>query len=199
MKLAEKFKVPPAFIDTLGADPGGRSARTGGGHRGESARDGRAAVPVIVSVVWVAERGRSPPPWDRVYMLEHAVYSVISPEGCAAILGRRTRRLPQPAAMKITAQDLKKLAISEIVLSRPAARMATQSGGGALGCSSVPARVQKLAVSTLKSGSSSVKWECSKRGRLPGWRTGNAVRTTTGDCLSAKDPIIAGILTAAES
>jgi acetyl-CoA carboxylase carboxyl transferase subunit alpha len=57
---------------------------------------------------------------DRVLMLEHAVYSVISPEGCAAILWKNSSAAPEAAAaMKITAQDLQKLGIIDQIIPEP--------------------------------------------------------------------------------
>ena len=57
---------------------------------------------------------------DRVYMLEHAVYSVISPEGCAAILWKNPSAAAEAAsAMRITAQDLKRLAIIDEIVPEP--------------------------------------------------------------------------------
>ena len=57
---------------------------------------------------------------DRVLMLEHAVYSVISPEGCAAILWKSASAAPDAAAaMKITAHDLKKLGIIDEIVPEP--------------------------------------------------------------------------------
>jgi acetyl-CoA carboxylase carboxyl transferase subunit alpha len=57
---------------------------------------------------------------DRVLMLEHAVYSVISPEGCAAILWKNAAAAPEAAsAMKITAQDLKKFGIIDEIVPEP--------------------------------------------------------------------------------
>jgi acetyl-CoA carboxylase carboxyl transferase subunit alpha len=57
---------------------------------------------------------------ERVLMLEHAVYSVISPEGCASILWRTAEKAPQAAeAMKITAQDLQDLGVIDRIVSEP--------------------------------------------------------------------------------
>ena len=57
---------------------------------------------------------------DRVLMLEHAVYSVISPEGCASILWRTAEKAPQAAeAMKVTAQDLAELGVIDRIVKEP--------------------------------------------------------------------------------
>ncbi|MDQ6800285.1 MAG: acetyl-CoA carboxylase carboxyltransferase subunit alpha [Acidobacteriota bacterium] len=125
MKLAEKFKVPVfTFIDTQGAYPG-----VGAEERGQAEaiatnlREMAALqVPVIVSVVGEGGSGGALAiaVGDRVYMLEHAVYSVISPEGCAAILWKNAAAAPEAAAaMKITAQDLKKLGVIDEIVPEP--------------------------------------------------------------------------------
>ena len=125
MKLAEKFKVPIfTFIDTQGAYPG-----VGAEERGQAEaiatnlREMAALqVPVIVSVVGEGGSGGALAiaVGDRVYMLEHAVYSVISPEGCAAILWKNAAAAPEAAAaMKITAQDLKKLGVIDEIVPEP--------------------------------------------------------------------------------
>ncbi len=125
MKLAEKFKVPVfTFIDTQGAYPG-----VGAEERGQAEaiatnlREMAALeVPVIVSVVGEGGSGGALAiaVGDRVYMLEHAVYSVISPEGCAAILWKNAAAAPEAAAaMKITAQDLERLGVIDEIVPEP--------------------------------------------------------------------------------
>jgi acetyl-CoA carboxylase carboxyl transferase subunit alpha len=125
MKLAEKFRVPIfTFVDTQGAYPG-----VGAEERGQAEaiatnlREMAALqVPVIVSVVGEGGSGGALAiaVGDRVYMLEHAVYSVISPEGCAAILWKNAAAAPEAAAaMKITAQDLKKLGVIDEIVPEP--------------------------------------------------------------------------------
>jgi acetyl-CoA carboxylase carboxyl transferase subunit alpha len=125
MKLAEKFKLPIfTFIDTQGAYPG-----LGAEERGQAEaiavnlRDMAALqVPVIVSVIGEGGSGGALAlgVGDRVLMLEHAVYSVISPEGCAAILWKNATAAPEAAsAMKITAGDLKRLGIIDEIVPEP--------------------------------------------------------------------------------
>src|SRR5438477_10216626 len=125
MKLAEKFKVPLfSFVDTQGAYPG-----VGAEERGQAEaiavnlREMAALrAPIIVSVVGEGGSGRARAiaVGDRVYMLEHAIYSVISPEGCAAILCKNSAAAPDAAAaMKITAHDLKKFAIVDEIVPEP--------------------------------------------------------------------------------
>jgi acetyl-CoA carboxylase carboxyl transferase subunit alpha len=125
MKLAEKFKLPIlSFIDTQGAYPG-----LGAEERGQAEaiavnlREMAALeVPVIVTVIGEGGSGGALAlgVGDRVLMLEHAVYSVISPEGCAAILWKNSGAAPDAAAaMKITAQDLKRFGIIDEIVPEP--------------------------------------------------------------------------------
>lgn len=125
MKLAEKFKLPIfTFIDTQGAYPG-----LGAEERGQAEaiavnlREMAALqVPVIVSVIGEGGSGGALAlgVGDRVLMLEHAVYSVISPEGCAAILWKNAGAAAEAAAaMKITAVDLKKFGIIDDIVPEP--------------------------------------------------------------------------------
>jgi acetyl-CoA carboxylase carboxyl transferase subunit alpha len=126
MKLAEKFRLPIlSFVDTQGAYPG-----LGAEERGQAEaiavnlREMAAMkVPVIVTVIGEGGSGGALAlgVGDRVFMLEHAVYSVISPEGCAAILWKNSASAPDAAAaMKITAQDLKRLNIIDEIVPEPA-------------------------------------------------------------------------------
>jgi acetyl-CoA carboxylase carboxyl transferase subunit alpha len=125
MKLAEKFNLPIfTFIDTQGAYPG-----LGAEERGQAEaiavnlREMSAlTVPVIVIVIGEGGSGGALAlgVGDRVYMLEHAVYSVISPEGCAAILWKNPSAAAEAAAaMRITAVDLKRLAIIDEIVPEP--------------------------------------------------------------------------------
>src|SRR5205807_7962851 len=122
MKLAEKFHLPIfTFIDTQGAYPG-----VGAEERGQAEaiavnlREMAALqVPVIVSVIGEGGSGGALAlgVGDRVLMLEHAVYSVISPEGCAAIPWKNPSAAAEAAAaMRITASDLKRLAIIDEIV-----------------------------------------------------------------------------------
>jgi acetyl-CoA carboxylase carboxyl transferase subunit alpha len=125
MRLAEKFKLPIlTFIDTQGAYPG-----MGAEERGQAeaiAMNLREMaglkVPVIITVIGEGGSGGALAlgVGDRVFMLEHAVYSVISPEGCAAILWKNSAAAPEAAAaMKITAQDLKRLNVIDEIVPEP--------------------------------------------------------------------------------
>ena len=125
MKLAEKFNLPIfTFIDTQGAYPG-----LGAEERGQAEaiavnlREMSAlTVPVIVIVIGEGGSGGALAlgVGDRVFMLEHAVYSVISPEGCAAILWKNPSAAAEAAAaMRITAIDLKRLNIIDEIVPEP--------------------------------------------------------------------------------
>jgi len=125
MKLAEKFNLPIfSFVDTQGAYPG-----VGAEERGQAEaiavnlREMAALrTPLIVTVIGEGGSGGALAlgVGDRVLMLEHAVYSVISPEGCAAILWKSPAAAADAAAaMKITAADLKKLNIIDEIVPEP--------------------------------------------------------------------------------
>ena len=125
MKLAEKFNLPIfTFIDTQGAYPG-----LGAEERGQAEaiavnlrEMAMLSVPVIVIVIGEGGSGGALAlgVGDRVFMLEHAVYSVISPEGCAAILWKNPSAASEAAsAMRITASDLKRLAIIDDIVPEP--------------------------------------------------------------------------------
>jgi acetyl-CoA carboxylase carboxyl transferase subunit alpha len=125
MELADRFKIPVlTLIDTSGAYPG-----VGAEERGQAeaiARSTEACLNIKVPIVSVilGEGGSGGAiaiaTADRVYMLEHAIYSVISPEGAASILWRDATRAKDAATnMKITAQDLKALGIIDDIISEP--------------------------------------------------------------------------------
>jgi acetyl-CoA carboxylase carboxyl transferase subunit alpha len=125
MQLADKFRLPVfSFIDTQGAYPG-----VGAEERGQAEaiavnlREMAALqVPVIVTVLGEGGSGGALAlgVGDRVLMLEHSVYSVISPEGCAAILWKNSAAAPEAAtAMRITAQDLKTLGVIDDIVPEP--------------------------------------------------------------------------------
>lgn len=125
MKLAEKFGRPLfCFIDTPGAYPG-----KGAEERGQAEaiafnlrEMSRLRVPILVTVTGEGGSGGALAigVGDRVNMLEHSIYSVISPEGCAAILWSDASRAQEAArAMRITAADLKELQIVDEVVPEP--------------------------------------------------------------------------------
>ena len=126
MKLAEKFARPiVTFVDTPGAYPGLDAEERGQAEAiAYNLREMSALkVPIIVNVTGEGGSGGAlaVAVGDRVNMLEHAVYSVISPEGCASILWRDAGRAPEAAdAMKITARDLVAFGIIDQVVLEPA-------------------------------------------------------------------------------
>jgi acetyl-CoA carboxylase carboxyl transferase subunit alpha len=125
MKLAEKFRIPViTFIDTPGAFPG-----IGAEERGQSeaiARNllemARLRTPIVVMVIGEGGSGGALAlgVGDRILMMEYAIYSVISPEGCASILWRDTASAETAAEMmKITAPDLKKFGVVDRIVTEP--------------------------------------------------------------------------------
>lgn len=125
MKLAEKFRRPIfTLIDTPGAYPG-----VGAEERGQAEaiavnlwEMAGLEVPIIVTVTGEGGSGGALAlgVGDRVLMLEHAIYSVISPEGCAAILWKDPNAAQEAAqAMRITAQDLEQLGVIDQIVPEP--------------------------------------------------------------------------------
>lgn len=125
MKMAEKFGIPiVVFVDTPGAYPG-----IGAEERGQAytiacnIRDmARVKVPIIVFVIGEGGSGGALGigVGDRVLVLENAYYSVISPEGCAAILWKDRTKAPEAAAaLKLTAKDLLEMKLIDEVIKEP--------------------------------------------------------------------------------
>jgi acetyl-CoA carboxylase carboxyl transferase subunit alpha len=125
MELAERFKLPViTLVDTAGAYPG-----VGAEERGQAEAIARSIdtclrlkVPLIATVIGEGGSGGAIAlaAADRVLMLEHAIYSVISPEGCASILWRtNTAAAEAAAALRLTAQDLKDLGVIDRVIAEP--------------------------------------------------------------------------------
>jgi acetyl-CoA carboxylase carboxyl transferase subunit alpha len=125
MELAAKFKRPVVtFVDTPGAYPGLDAEERGQAEAiAHNLREmARLPTPVIVNVTGEGGSGGALAiaVGDRINMLEHSVYSVISPEGCASILWRDPGRAEEAAtAMKITATDLKAFGIVDEVVPEP--------------------------------------------------------------------------------
>ena len=125
MQLADRFGLPVVtLVDTSGAFPGVQAEE-----RGQAEAIARSTemclslgVPMVAAVVGEGGSGGAIAlaAGNRVIMFEHAVYSVISPEGCASILWRTSDRAADAAeAMKITAQDLKGLGIIDTIVPEP--------------------------------------------------------------------------------
>jgi acetyl-CoA carboxylase carboxyl transferase subunit alpha len=126
MFLAQKFGRPIVIlIDTPGAFPG-----IGAEERGQAEAIALniktmfdLTVPIVVSIIGEGASGGALGigVGDEVYMLEHSWYSVISPEGCAAILWRDAAKAPEAAeALKVTAEDCLKLKIIDRIIPEPA-------------------------------------------------------------------------------
>lgn len=125
MEFAEKFRKPLiTFIDTPGAYPGIGAEERG---QGESiARSlhvmSRLKIPIVATVIGEGGSGGALALGvaDRVLMLEHATYSVISPEGCAAILWNNGAKASEAAELlKITAQDLFQMKVIDEMVEEP--------------------------------------------------------------------------------
>jgi acetyl-CoA carboxylase carboxyl transferase subunit alpha len=125
MELAGRFGMPIlSFVDTSGAFPGiDAEAR---GQAEAIARSIEAGldspVPFIATIIGEGGSGGAIAlaAADRIIMLEHAIYSVISPEGCASILWRDAAQAATAAeALKLTADDLRKLGLVDVVVPEP--------------------------------------------------------------------------------
>lgn len=125
MKLAEKFGRPIiTIIDTPGAYPGIDAEERGQAEAIAFNLREMALIKVPIVVVVLGEGGSGGALaigiGDRVLMMENAVYSVISPEGCAAILWKDAGRAPDAAAgLKLTAPDLKRFDIIDDIVPEP--------------------------------------------------------------------------------
>src|SRR4051794_32501975 len=125
MRMAEKFNLPVlTFIDTAGAYPGLDAEE-----RGQAEAIARnliemavLRVPIVVTITGEGGSGGALAlgVGDRVYILEYATYSVISPEGCAAILWKdQDKKAEAAAAMRMTSPDLKALGIVDEIIPEP--------------------------------------------------------------------------------
>jgi acetyl-CoA carboxylase carboxyl transferase subunit alpha len=125
MQLADRFGIPVvSLVDTSGAFPGVQAEE-----RGQAEAIARSTeqclalgVPMIAAIVGEGGSGGAIAlaAGNHVLMFEHAVYSVISPEGCASILWRSGDRAADAAeAMRVTADDLKKLGVVDTIVPEP--------------------------------------------------------------------------------
>ena len=125
MELADRYGVPVlTFVDTAGAYPGIDAEERGQAEAIARSTDCclNLSVPLIATVIGEGGSGGAiaVATANAVLMFEHAIYSVISPEGAASILWHDAARAKDAAAaMKITAQDLKKLGIVDDIISEP--------------------------------------------------------------------------------
>jgi acetyl-CoA carboxylase carboxyl transferase subunit alpha len=135
MHLAGRFKRPViSFVDTPGAYPGIHAEERGQAEAIANNLIEMARLPVPIVVVVVGEGGSGGALGlglgDRILMLENSIYSVISPEGCAAILWKDQARAEDAAeALRLTAPDLKSLGIVDEILQEPAGGAHMDPGG----------------------------------------------------------------------
>ena len=125
MELADKFGLPViTLVDTPGAYPG-----KGAEERGQSEAIARSTemclqikVPLISIIIGEGGSGGAVAfaTANRVAMLEHSIYSVISPEGCASILWKDAEKMREAAeALRLTAQDLRELGVCDQIINEP--------------------------------------------------------------------------------
>ncbi|TPG43199.1 acetyl-CoA carboxylase carboxyltransferase subunit alpha [Sphingomonas koreensis] len=125
MQLADRFGLPVVtLVDTSGAFPGVQAEERGQAEAIARSTEACLAlgVPMVAAIVGEGGSGGAIAlaTGNRVLMFEHAVYSVISPEGCASILWRTADKAADAAeAMKVTAQDLQKLGVIDAIVPEP--------------------------------------------------------------------------------
>lgn len=167
VQMAEQFNLPIiTFVDTAGAYPG-----KGAEERGQSEAIAksietflRADVPIISIVIGEGGSGGAIAiaVANKIYMLEHSVYSVISPEGCASILWRSGTYAKEAAnALKLTAYDLLELKLIDAVIQEPA-------GGAHRGRQQVFNAVEKQIQTGLKEldASKAVNYSSERRSKF---------------------------------
>ena len=148
-KLAEKFHLPVVtFVDTPGAYPGREAEERGQAEAIAKSLEffSRLKTPVVVVVTGEGGSGGALAiaVGDKILMMENAIYSVISPEGCAGILWRDGAKAPEAAeALKITAPDLLKLGAIDEVVKEPA-------GGAQKNHKAAASAVKKAILAALK-------------------------------------------------
>ena len=125
VELADRFGLPiVTLVDTSGAFPGIQAEERGQAEAIARSTEAclAAGVPVVSAIVGEGGSGGAVAlaAGNRVLMFEHAVYSVISPEGCASILWRTADKAAEAAeAMRVTAQDLKSFGVIDTIVPEP--------------------------------------------------------------------------------
>ena len=148
-KLAEKFHLPVVtFVDTPGAYPGDTAEARGQAEAIAKSLEFFSLLKTPIVVVVTGEGGSGGAlaiaVGDRILMMENAVYSVISPEGCAGILWRDGAKAPEAAAaLKITAADLERLGAIDAIIPEPA-------GGAQKNHKAAALAVKKAVLAALK-------------------------------------------------
>ncbi|MDR7433851.1 MAG: acetyl-CoA carboxylase carboxyltransferase subunit alpha [Armatimonadota bacterium] len=149
MELASKFRLPVVtFVDTPGAYPGVEAERRGIAQALAQSLQAMATLPAPVISIVIGEGGSGGAlalsVADRILMLENAIFSVISPEGAAAILWRDASRASEVAgALKLTASDLLSLGIIDQIIPEP-------PGGAHLDHARVAAEVRRYLIASLR-------------------------------------------------
>jgi acetyl-CoA carboxylase carboxyl transferase subunit alpha len=164
MEMADRFGLPIiTLIDTPGAYPG-----LGAEERGQSEAIARSTekclqvgVPIVSVIIGEGGSGGAVAiaSGDKLAMLEHSVYSVISPEGCASILWKNAEKMREAAeALRLTAQDLKELGVIDMIIPEP-------TGGAQRDPAAAMENVRKEITKMLKSlsGKSSKKLIADRR------------------------------------
>ncbi len=125
MEMADKFNLPViAFVDTSGAFPGVEAEARGQAEAIASSIEKCLQISVPMISVIIGEGGSGGAiaiaTANRVLMLEHSIYSVISPEGCASILWRSADKVKEATeALRLTAQDLRRLGVIDEIIAEP--------------------------------------------------------------------------------
>ncbi|MEG2414764.1 MAG: carboxyltransferase subunit alpha, partial [Kiritimatiellia bacterium] len=149
MRIAEKFHLPIiSLVDTSGAFPGLDAEARG---QAEAIAKNLAEMSVLKTAIVVVVTGEGGSGGalgiavgDRILMLEHAIYSVISPEGCASILWRDGNEAPRAAeALKLTSQWLKKFGVIDEIIPEP-------KGGAHTNPAKMIADVKKAVMAEIK-------------------------------------------------
>lgn len=135
VELADRFGLPiVTLVDTSGAFPGIQAEERGQAEAIARSTEAclAAGVPVVSAIVGEGGSGGAVAlaAGNRVLMFEHAVYSVISPEGCASILWRTAEKAADAAeAMRVTAQDLKHFGVIDTIVTEPVGGAHRDPGG----------------------------------------------------------------------